>query len=99
MATAAETSTLTDTEVETAPVSIPQPSFYDGWIVYRSESGVNRFCAKADTLLRTLGVWSSDSGSAIIIRRPQIADELARRLRRIWGGKVCVQKVRRSEIR
>lgn len=95
----AEAPTLTDVEVETTSVSIPQPSSYEGWIVYRSESGVNRFCAKIDTIFRSLGVWSSDSGSAVVIRRPQIADELRRRLQRIWGGKVLVQKVRRYEIR
>ena len=95
----AEAPTLTDVEVETASVSIPQPSAYACWIVYRSESGVNRFCAKIDTLLKTSGVWSCDSGRAVIIRKPAIADELARRLRRIWGGRVLVEKIVRWEIR
>jgi hypothetical protein len=95
----AEAPTLTDVEVETASVSIPQPSPYACWIVYRSESGVNRFCAKVDTLFKSCGVWSRDRGSAVIIRKPQIADELARRLRRIWGGKVLVEKITRWEIR
>jgi hypothetical protein len=95
----AEAPTLTDVEVETASASIPQPSPYACWIVYRVESGVSRFCAKVDTIFKSNGVWSRDSGSAVVIRKPAIADELARRLRRIWGGKVLVEKITRWEIR